>query len=731
MLASCVESHSVLCADDSRCPQGTVCARAPGVTLCVDADRRQLCEGIADGAPCDELHGRCYDGVCAIITCGDRVIDPGVEGSLVAEACDDGNVVNGDGCAADCRSDETCGNGTVDPVAMEVCDDRDTIAHDGCSSRCQLEAPRWTRLRSIAPGARTSPTLAYDAIRNEVVMSGGSDGRAWTWDGHGWLARPSILAPELRANAGAVFDPTLGVLLLGGQFIGLRYFDDVWRWDGSTWSQIDVAPFGPRSQLGVAFDTARGRLVAFGGQRPGAQLADTWEWDGTTWHEIAAAGPGPRAGAAMTYDPVTGRVLLFGGTGPLGELQDLWSWDGATWTELAGTGPSPRARAAMVPYRGSILLHGGEAGTTTYHDTWQWDAQGWVQVSANATNLGAGIAMATDVSRDRVVLVGGGVDTVWEWDGSAWSEPGWRLPPRTDHLAAAFDARRGRAIAAGEGATWELVAGTWRQLFGPAPTATRHAITYDDRRDQVLLFGGVESLTGATNNLWIRDATTWSLLPTPPNVPAPRASPALAFDSARGRAVVFGGEGASALDDTWEWDGTVWTDRSGSVRPSRRHSAAIAYDPVRQRIVMFGGIDGVVIANDTWEWDGTSWEQKSMAGVRPAGRYAAAMGWNPVRGRITLSGGKIDTVNRIEDTWEWDGTTWTPVLSELVPPAAAGHSMIPAGDGRGIVLLGGSITRDFDDTWTLRWEGVTPFERCHVAIDRDGDGLAGCDDPDC
>src|ERR1700689_5033658 len=39
--------------------------------------------------------------------CGDGII----EGN---EVCDDGNTVSGDGCSADCLSDETCGNGIVD-----------------------------------------------------------------------------------------------------------------------------------------------------------------------------------------------------------------------------------------------------------------------------------------------------------------------------------------------------------------------------------------------------------------------------------------------------------------------------------------------------------------------------------------------------------------------------------------------------------------------------------------
>lgn len=38
------------------------------------------------------------------------------------EICDDGNTVGGDGCSADCRSDESCGNGVLDALTGETCD---------------------------------------------------------------------------------------------------------------------------------------------------------------------------------------------------------------------------------------------------------------------------------------------------------------------------------------------------------------------------------------------------------------------------------------------------------------------------------------------------------------------------------------------------------------------------------------------------------------------------------
>ena len=65
------------------------------------------------------------------VVCGDGE----VEGE---EACDDGNLVDGDGCESDCQVGPVlCGNGALDPG--ETCDDGNGAADDGCGSDCRSE----------------------------------------------------------------------------------------------------------------------------------------------------------------------------------------------------------------------------------------------------------------------------------------------------------------------------------------------------------------------------------------------------------------------------------------------------------------------------------------------------------------------------------------------------------------------------------------------------------------
>ncbi len=55
------------------------------------------------------------------------------------EMCDDGNRTAGDGCSADCLSDESCGNGQLDAAAAELCDDGNVTPGDGCDAECVTE----------------------------------------------------------------------------------------------------------------------------------------------------------------------------------------------------------------------------------------------------------------------------------------------------------------------------------------------------------------------------------------------------------------------------------------------------------------------------------------------------------------------------------------------------------------------------------------------------------------
>lgn len=96
--------------------------------------RERVCgNGVVErGEACDDANRLDGDGCSADCasdeTCGNLIIDLG-------EVCDDGGRVDGDGCSADCASDEACGNGVVD--VGEVCDATAPQGGEGCSADCK------------------------------------------------------------------------------------------------------------------------------------------------------------------------------------------------------------------------------------------------------------------------------------------------------------------------------------------------------------------------------------------------------------------------------------------------------------------------------------------------------------------------------------------------------------------------------------------------------------------
>lgn len=95
----------------------------------------------------DTANGACFGATPPSSTCPDDPPDPGAvcgNGRLEGmEQCDDGNLRDGDGCAADCRLEPgtnpspVCGNGVLE--GTEQCDDGNLRDGDGCTSDCRLD----------------------------------------------------------------------------------------------------------------------------------------------------------------------------------------------------------------------------------------------------------------------------------------------------------------------------------------------------------------------------------------------------------------------------------------------------------------------------------------------------------------------------------------------------------------------------------------------------------------
>src|SRR6202453_2046004 len=67
-----------------------------------------------------------------------------------------------------------------------------------------------------------------------------------------------------------------------------------------------------------------------------------------------------------------------------------------------------------------------------------------------------------------------------------------------------------------------------------------------------------------------------------------------------------------------------WTEQSPQTSPSARIEHAMAYDSAHGQVVLFGGFNRTGFPNDTWLWDGSNWTEASPQTV-PPGRDDSAM----------------------------------------------------------------------------------------------------------
>jgi hypothetical protein len=341
----------------------------------------------------------------------------------------------------------------------------------------------------------------------------------------------------------------------------------------------------PEDRSALAFsDTTKIRMYG-DPKRPGIRLKATgnvpaqqmeFPVDTPQWLEKTPTTPPVRQRSASAYDVSRKELVLFGGLGASSRIADTWTYNGVTYTSKSpGTSPTARDNHSM----------------------------------------------AYDIKRDAVVMFGGNTSgglssETWEWDGTTWALQSPSTVP-----------------AAREG----------------------HAVVFDPLREKILMFGGLTG-SGASAETWEYDGADWTLLTTGP-IDLARHAMGSAFDSIRGLLYVFGGINFSSVTvgDLWQFHSVKgWTKVLPVTSPVARSQLVMWYDPLLRRVYLFGGLaaDGTTELGDTWEFDGTKWTQFA-AGTDPTVRFEATASYMDHIQRAVIFGGEDDGANQLNDHWEY------------------------------------------------------------------------------
>ncbi len=211
-----------------------------------------------------------------------------------------------------------------------------------------------------------------------------------------WTRVPAAGGPTARRDHSLTFNPDDGLIyLFGGRAKGVAD-NQLWTFDPATteWRQIataGVAPL-PRFAHNASYDRAKNRLIVALGQGNGeAFFNDVWAFDASGWTQLDAASPDRpeiRYGAGSAYDSAGARIIISHGFTDRGRFDDTWAFDlnGGPWTKIATSGAVPikrcLTRCLWLPASGSLLLFGGQTDANPFlGDFWTLDvAKGvWIE----------------------------------------------------------------------------------------------------------------------------------------------------------------------------------------------------------------------------------------------------------------------------------------------------------------------------------------------------------------
>jgi len=517
-----------------------------------------------------------------------------------------------------------------------------------------------------APEARLYAGMAYDRDRSKAILYGGynytADGKeiqtlfdTWEFDGTDWTRvaenGPAIAKPLL------VFDAARHqTLMLGtnedGEVAMYRWNTGTSKWDSVT--PAELPPCVNESQLVYQVHNERPFLI--GGLCSGSGSADeVYEWDGATWTEVTlfeySATPLREVDSAVAYDTATQQVIRFGGHSSLTTVPDSLTgiYRNRLWRYVVSTAGTPEPRSMPLfrrdADRGVIWLFGGldqnsyGSSIEYYSDMWTYRDGSWSfiapEVAADAPFGCATPVGAWDTDRKVMVVVCEG-NNVYEWDGVKWKtfsdlDP---LPSSRRFAGGVYDQTLKKFVVFGgydtlgsyRQDTWTWNGTKWEEVDADDKPERRAqpVMWYDPLAKKTILYSGagaksIDHHAERFSDMWSFDGTNWTRL-TETAAPGIRFAPQIALDPNTNKLLLFGGLRATIDeedrvtqfydDDLWIWDGSTnnWTQvQFEGNGPSPRQNAAFDYDPASGKFVLFGGFAGNFYLSDRWLWDGQSW----------------------------------------------------------------------------------------------------------------------------
>ncbi len=256
---------------------------------------------------------------------------------------------------------------------------------------------------------------------------------------------PVVVSKNTKSNSVSNFCDK--VYMSGGH--SASYYNDFYGFDiDNGWQTLfPEAPFGGRGY--PVFLTFQDKVWVIGGRGNNGHLNDVWSFDGISWtqfdHDLNTDGiqnaPWP-ARAHFTGVVFDGKIWIFGGGQNGVGYNDVWSFDGVSWTQfdhdlntdgIQNAPWSARNGHKVVVFEDKIWMFSKISGDNL-NDVWSFDGVSWTQFDHDLNTGGIqGPPMTTshwepilNVFNNKIWLMGGwngvGSNEVWSFDGISWTQ---------------------------------------------------------------------------------------------------------------------------------------------------------------------------------------------------------------------------------------------------------------------------------------------------------------------
>jgi hypothetical protein len=491
---------------------------------------------------------------------------------------------------------------------------------------------------------RTSGKINYEIANASATswtkQAGGDTNSSWDFDGKTIVRSTTIHSSNTYVG------------------LGLGTGDaEVWKWNGSTWSQIGGdgvnSSWADQQFEDVNTLATNGNTLYAGLGTNAAGDAEVWSCDlannCSDWTKIG--GDGVNSGWAInTYEAVTSMTVfggnMYAGVGVSANDAEVWRWNGSTWTKIGGdslaSGWTTNFEAVRSLTNDGTNLYAGLGDTAQDAEVWRYNGTSWTLIGGDGANS--------------------------SWSAASNIEQVLSLSYFGGNLYA------GVGLTAGDGDVWRYNGTSWTQIGGDGLNSGWAASTYEVvpalANDGTNLYAGVGNSNG-DGEVFRWNGSAWTKIGgdgVNSGFSANQGDGVYALEYS-GSTLYAGLYDAAGNGTIWTYNGSIWSWHGGGYVNASwgGYNLQSVESTATHNEKLYAGT-GVTVAGNAlvWEFNGTSWQIIGGQGIRgswTADTFENVYVLQSYKGE--LYAGLGSTANDAE-VWKYNGSTWTKIGGDSI-----------------------------------------------------------------